>query len=423
MNVHRAILPKSMAGRDMINFRLKTGVPSALSDWLDLVRGLAAIEVVLFHSYQLLFLEQLPSASYGSVIVYLYSTLWAISAHGPAAVIVFFVLSGYLVGGPALVRAKTGKLNGVDYFSARASRLYVVLIPALVLSFFLYASARHLSGWHTFVDTHQNLDEGVKLFTASYSPATAFCNALFLQTIGCSIFAGNMALWSLSNEFWYYLLIFALLSVRKTPLWALLVVAIFFLFAFAEHSDSLGHHTGLKFFFYFLIWSLGTVVYALSAPVLVWSVFFLLGLAGILIVSGAGLLAPWAANDFIIGLVTAAAIVWIEFAKIRLPSFFRFGKETAKWSFSLYAIHYPILVFLNVMSNNPHDFTMGSLGLDIAFIVQCLALAFIFYLLFERHTDAVRTWVKNVATRRSSELVPVSLNLSADGAVNKNSRS
>jgi peptidoglycan/LPS O-acetylase OafA/YrhL len=412
-----------MADRNMVSFRLKTGVPSALSDWLDLVRGLAAVEVLLFHSYQLLFQEQLPGAGYGSAIVYVYSTVWAISAHGPAAVIVFFVLSGYLVGGPALVRAKTGKLNGVDYFSARASRLYVVLIPALVLSLVFYVSARHLSGWQMFVDTHQHLDEGVKLFKASYSPATALCNTLFLQTITCSMFAGNMALWSLSNEFWYYLLIFAFLSVRKTSLWALLVVAIFFLFAFAEHSDRLGYHTGLKFFFYFVIWSFGTVVYAISAPILVWSVFFLLGLVCTLVVSHAGLLALWAAGDFIVGLVTAAAIVWIEFANIRLPLFLRFGKETAKWSFSLYAIHYPILVFLNVMSNNPHDFTMGSLGIDVAFIVQCLALAFVFYLLFERHTDTVRTWVKNVATRRPPELMPVSLNLSPDRAVNKNTRS
>jgi peptidoglycan/LPS O-acetylase OafA/YrhL len=402
----------------MINLRLKTGVPSALSDWLDLVRGLAAVEVLLFHSYQLIFQEQLPGASYSSAIVYAYSALWTISAHGPAAVIVFFVLSGYLVGGPALVRAKIGKLNVVDYFSARASRLYVVLMPALVLSLAFYVSARHLSGWQMFVDTHQYLEDGSK--PASYSAATALCNALFLQTISCSTFAGNVALWSLSNEFWYYLLIFAFLSVRKTSLWALLIAAIFFLFAFAEHSDSTGYHTGLKFVFYFVIWSFGTLVYAISAPILLWSVFFLLGLAGTLVLFSTGLLKPWAAGDIAIGLVTAAAIVGIEFAKIPLPSFLRFGKETAKWSFSLYAIHYPILVFLNVVSDNPHDFTMGSLGLDVAFIVPCLALAFIFYLLFERHTDAVRAWLKNVATRRSSEPVPVSLNLPADGAVNKN---
>lgn len=237
----------------MINLRSKTGVSSALSDWLDLVRGLAAIEVLLFHSYQLLFQEQLPPESYGAGIVYAYSALWSISAHGPSAVIVFFVLSGYLVGGPALVRARMGKLNGVDYLSARAARLYVVLIPALALSLLFFVAARHASGWQVFVNTHQHLDQGAMIFTASYGPGTALCNMLFLQTISCSMFAGDMALWSLSNEFWYYLLIFALLSVRKSSLWILLIAVIFFLFAFAEHSDKLGYHTGLKFFFYFAI--------------------------------------------------------------------------------------------------------------------------------------------------------------------------
>lgn len=407
----------------MIKLRSKTGVSSALSDWLDLVRGLAAIEVLLFHSYQLLFQEELPDASYGSAIVYLYSGLWSISAHGPSAVIVFFVLSGYLVGGPALVRARTGNLNGLDYFSARTARLYVVLVPALALSLFFFASARHLNGWQMFVDTHQRLDDGTKIFSAGYGPVTALCNALFLQTISCSMFAGNVALWSLSNEFWYYLLVFAFLSVRKSSLWVLLVAMIFFLFALAEHSDRLGYHTGLKFFFYFVLWSFGMAVYAVSAPVLLWSVLFFLGVAGALVLAHAGLLASWAANDLIVGLTTAVAIVGIEFAKIQLPSFLHFGKETAKWSFSLYAIHYPILVFLNVMSDNPHDFTMGSFALDITFTVPCILLAVVFYFLFERHTDAVRMRIKHIAARRSSKLLPDNLELSASAGNSKSAKS
>jgi len=411
----------------MINLRSKTGVTSALSDWLDLVRGLAAIEVLLFHSYQLLFQEQLPAESYGPVIVHAYSVLWSISAHGPSAVIVFFVLSGYLVGGPALVRARMGKLNGVDYLSARAARLYVVLLPALVLSLLFFVSARHASGWQVFVNTHQHLDEGSMIFAARYGPAAALCNMLFLQTISCSMFAGNMALWSLSNEFWYYLLIFALLSVRKSSLWALLVAVIFFLFAFAEHSDKFGYHTGLKFFFYFVIWSFGTVIYAVSAPILLWSLLFVFGVAGTAIVAHAGLLAPWAAKNLIIGLVTAAAIIGLEFTKVELPSFLRFAKETAKWSFSLYAIHFPVLVFLNVMSDGPHDFTIGSIWLDLIFTVPCLLLAVAFYFLFERHTDAVRMWIKHIwtkyiATQRSSELLPDNLELSAGGGNQKNTR-
>jgi len=408
----------------MISLRSKTGVSSALSDWLDLVRGLAAIEVLLFHSYQLMFLEQLPSASYGSEIVGLYSMLWSISAHGPDAVIVFFVLSGYLVGGPALVRAGTGKFDRFDYLTARAARLYVVLIPALVLSLLFFLSARHSGGWQTFVDTHQNLNEGVKLFAAGHGPGTALCNAVFLQTISCSMFAGNVALWSLSNEFWYYVLIFALLSVRKSSLWLLLVATIFGLFVLAEHSDTLGHHTGMKFAFYFGIWSLGMVVYAVSAPILLWAAAFLLGVAGALGAGRAGLLAHWAVNDLLIGLVTAAAIVAIGATKFDLPPFLRFGKETAKWSFSLYAIHYPVLVFFNVMSDNPRDFTLGSVGLDLIFTVPCLLLAVVFYLLFERRTDAVRVWikrmwVKHIAAARRSEVLPDNLGLPASGGVHK----
>ena len=74
-----------------------------LSDWLDLARGLAAVEVLAFHSYQLMFLEHLPGADYDPAIRLAYSVFWTLSGHGGDAVLVFFVLSGYLVGGPALV--------------------------------------------------------------------------------------------------------------------------------------------------------------------------------------------------------------------------------------------------------------------------------------------------------------------------------
>ena len=39
----------------VIGFRAETGVSPLLSDWLDLARGLAAVEVLAFHSYQLMF--------------------------------------------------------------------------------------------------------------------------------------------------------------------------------------------------------------------------------------------------------------------------------------------------------------------------------------------------------------------------------
>jgi peptidoglycan/LPS O-acetylase OafA/YrhL len=232
---------------------------------------------------------------------------------------------------------------------------------------------------------------------ASVSPASALCNGLFLQTISCGEFAGNLALWSLSNEFWYYVLLFALLSVRKTPFLALLIVGIFVLFVIAEKSDPRGTHTGLKFAFFFPIWCSGALVYAIVAPVLAWLCVFLIGLTGIYILSVNGLLAAWAAYDLTIGLLTAATIVILEFTKTSLPSFLRFTRELAKFSFSLYAIHYPILVLLNVLaSSNRSEFTFASLGLSAVFMLCCLSISFVFYVLFESHTHAVRTWIRNV---------------------------
>jgi peptidoglycan/LPS O-acetylase OafA/YrhL len=384
----------------MICIRSEAGIPPKLADWLDLARGLAAVEVLAFHSYQLMFLEQLPGAGYDASIVYAYFALRAFSAHGGAAVLVFFVLSGYLVGGPALVRARSGSLSAIDYFSARASRLYVVLIPALAVSFCAYSWATHVAGWQDFVASNQSLYNATSLFSATVSPGVAVCNGLFLQTITCAPFSGNLALWSLSNECWYYVLIFALISVRRTLPMALLIAAVFTLFVIAELTDTQGTHNGFKFFFYFLIWCGGAVVYAIIAPVLVWLTTFLIGLGGIYILSTKGWLPSWLAFDFAIGLLTAAAILSLEVTKAPVPSFLRFTRELAKFSFSLYAIHYPILVFLNVIaSNRPPEFTFASLCLDALFMLWCLAIAFIFYLLFESHTHAVRTWLRNVIRR------------------------
>jgi peptidoglycan/LPS O-acetylase OafA/YrhL len=374
-------------------------VSAVLSDWIDLARGLAAVEVLAFHSYQLMFLEQLPRPDYDPAIRLAYSALRALSGHGGDAVLVFFVLSGYLVGGPALVRCFQGKLSAVDYFSARLARLYIVVVPALTVSFCAYVSARHLSAWAGFVVSHENLYDYAQVFLAPIGPSAAICNGLFLQTIACPELAGNVALWSLSNEFWYYVLFFALISVRRAPGYVLLIVAILGLFVAAERLDPTGTHTGLKFFLFFGVWCLGVLIYAVVAPAWTWACGFLVMVAGAYGLSIKGLLPHWTAIVAAVGAGTAMFIVLVERLKIPLPSFLRAGRQLAKFSFSLYAIHYPILLLLNVAAGERRDFTFASLALDGAFIVFCLLLAVAFYLLFESRTAAVRDWLKAVMVR------------------------
>lgn len=384
----------------MIGFRAQTGISNVVSDWLDLARGLAAVEVLAFHSYQLMFMEKLPDESYGPAIRAVYSMLWAISANGPAAVLVFFVLSGYLVGGPALVRSSQGRLNAVDYFSARLSRLYLVLLPALTISFCLYISTRQSTGWQTYVSSHQDVYNSALIFRAPVSAAAAICNGLFLQSIACSEFAGNAALWSLSNEFWYYVLFFALISVRKKPAYVAMIVVVFGLFALAEHHDASGTHVGLKFIFFFFIWCLGVIAYAVVAPAWAWCCCFLLSATGLYLLTMKGLFPQWAAFSMAVGLGTTAVIVAIDHLKVSLPSFLHAGRELAKFSFSLYAIHYPILLLLNATAaSDRQEFTFASVGLNASFILSCLLTATIFYFMFESRTPAVRDWLKAVMVR------------------------
>jgi len=122
---------------------------------LDAVRGAAALVVLLGHSRELFYpsltvrqsdtsyrsLQHLPahvSASSGPGISGPGITL------GNEAVMIFFVLSGYLVGGSAIGAMRRDTWSWRRYLLKRLTRLWVVLIPALVLGF---ALDQHSSCW------------------------------------------------------------------------------------------------------------------------------------------------------------------------------------------------------------------------------------------------------------------------------------
>jgi len=59
---------------------------------------------------------------------------YAATGIGHLAVMVFFVLSGYLVGGRLLARYCSGNASIPRYLLDRFTRLYIVLIPALLIT-------------------------------------------------------------------------------------------------------------------------------------------------------------------------------------------------------------------------------------------------------------------------------------------------
>ena len=176
-----------------------SSVRCAPTNALDCLRGLLAVLVVLGHAREiLLFSRGLPPT--GDTLTA--RILLAPTSLAQEAVAIFFVLSGYLVGGQIIQLNLNDKFTWHSFAARRLSRLTVVLVPGLVFSLVLDHYAR------------------VPSVPSDSRPSTLLCNALFLQGPRCPTFASNVSLWSLSYEFWFYLLFAgcasAVFSVRRS---------------------------------------------------------------------------------------------------------------------------------------------------------------------------------------------------------------
>lgn len=142
------------------------------SIYLDLVRSLAALDVVFGHACEL---YDLPLAG-----------RW-----GHHAVMVFFVLSGYVIAHVAETREKDLR----TFLIARLARLWSVLVPALVLTLVCDILVRQfgqdLRGLATVPTDHAFIRIGAILTFLSESWVS-------IQPFS------NGAAWSLCLEFWYY---------------------------------------------------------------------------------------------------------------------------------------------------------------------------------------------------------------------------
>jgi peptidoglycan/LPS O-acetylase OafA/YrhL len=127
-------------------------------------------------------------------------------AFGYMGVIVFFVISGFLVGGRAIVNFKERGFSIRDYFVHRFSRIYTVLIPALIVGLMLDWVAI------AFFNTSGIYNHPEYFYTNSFGNditkhlgfITFVGNVLQLQKIVVSSLGSNGPLWSLANEWWYY---------------------------------------------------------------------------------------------------------------------------------------------------------------------------------------------------------------------------
>jgi peptidoglycan/LPS O-acetylase OafA/YrhL len=167
---------------------------------------------------------------------------------------IFFVLSGFLVGGSVLRGRMDGTWSWSLYATNRLTRLWVVLIPALLLGAIWDHCGIHLFGTSGIYGGVARANVGIFAVLPRLSGSVMVGNALFLQGILTPTFGSNGPLWSLSYEFWYYVLF--PLMVLAVPLdkfsssMVLRGVASLAVVFFIGETISL----------YFLIWFLGATI-------------------------------------------------------------------------------------------------------------------------------------------------------------------
>ena len=177
---------------------------TAFSDDLDLIRGLAALAVFVGHIRTLFYLNAQAAGPVGVTTKLLYF----VTGLGHEAVVVFFVLSGLLIGNSVVRANASGRWSWNDYIFNRASRLLVVLLPALALGAvwdnigLLAPSSFDVYRFGSSALTNF----GSAIVGNNLTIPIWVGNLFFLQTIAVPVFGSNVPLWSLSNEFWYYLI-------------------------------------------------------------------------------------------------------------------------------------------------------------------------------------------------------------------------
>ena len=348
-----------------------------LSVFLDLLRFLAAMVVLVGHASGMWL-----TGGY----------LWQVQSGLRAAVIVFFVLSGYVI---AATVNKTP--TAVGYAAARLSRLYSVVIPALALTFILdYIGASLRPDFYYGEVTRAtagdaNITDNV---AQRYLLSALFLQKWWVLELPHPNPGTNNPFWSLSFEFAYYVSFFILTFMRGRM--KIIMIAMLFLL------------TGPEVLALWPIWLLGVFVWRARTKVSVrwgwlmtisalagFTAFFYLrsDLRQIDIVLKS-IFGRDLVSDYFVAICTALLVLGFSAVSRALPFSAAWIAKPVRYiadhTFEVYLLHFPILYFAAAISPYP-------LGAPIrALFIYAVVLGTIF--LVARATTPLRHAVRSSFT-------------------------
>jgi peptidoglycan/LPS O-acetylase OafA/YrhL len=319
------------------------------SIYLDAIRFLAALVVLISHIEQLWAPGLIPFATYS----------------GQLAVGVFFVLSGYVIA----YAVDTKERDGRTYALNRAARVYSVVVPCLVLTLVVDVIGRW---WAPEFYAAPGLGSWKEV--AKIGISLAFINEVWHWEM---LPGSNVPFWSLAYEVPYYL-IFGLWFFGRTFRWRIAALCALLV---------AGPYIALLF----ALWLLGFGCYSLCRTITLTRIQARL----LLVVS---LLAwmpftlwsfPYWLRFFLVGIPFASSIVGFAFAGIALSSCARPIRWAAGATFTLYLTHFPIGVLMHAVL--PPEWPLWLRWAAISSVA--LPTAFLLAAITERRKSAWRRWI------------------------------
>jgi len=358
--------------------------------YLDAVRAIAALIVVIGHVRGLFFVAVPAAYTPASKLFY------SIAARGHDSVMMFFVLSGLLITYSAARVFQARSIGWRHYAVARLSRLYMVLIPALLLGMGWDMLGLHWFGGGYGTDTIP--------VAARQTVAGFFGNLFFLQEILVPSFGSNQPLWSLAYEAWYYLMfplgVVAVLGNGKPLLRVCAAVMLVACLCFV----------GWKISGYFLIWLSGSALFFLPAPRALSARCITIARHASLVMTIAAIFiirkklfpldeAGWA-PDMLVGLMMALHLYLVLHSAAQPIGWVKkLASKAAAFSFTLYVCHYPFLLFVSfvVLKSGPWVPDMQHMPLALPIVL----VAVVYSMLIARVFEAKTPWLNAQLLRLS----------------------